>query len=197
MKVTAPTLLRPVPALLIAALLFSQTACYNSYFIDKGELEKLESTPDPREVVDVYADCASGAPAATPAKPGDKKAYRALVNGQLYAAAAADDKTASDATATASERPDCVKVPVSTANSVKVLTNDGRALRVTPFNFIMSETQLVSPEYDLLQSLKDVKGAEVKQFSTAKTVLTITGVTVGVVGAFVLISVLAPAEQGF
>lgn len=183
-----------MPALLIAALLLSQTACYNSYFIDKSELEKLESTPDPREVVEVYADCSGGAPAA----PADaKKAYRSVTRGQLYAATAADGKTATDASATASARPDCVKVPVSTANSVKVLTNDGRTLRVTPFNFIMSETQLVSPEYDLLQSLKDVKGAEVKQFSTAKTVLTITGVTVGVVGAFVLISVLAPAEETF
>lgn len=86
---------------------------------------------------------------------------------------------------------------MSTANPVNVVTKSGDAYRVTPFNFMMSEQQIVSPEYDLLLSLDEVEGGEVRQFSTWKTVGTILGVSAVAVGTFVGISVLAPEGEGF
>src|SRR5690606_19781655 len=90
----------------------------------------------------------------------------------------------------------CTDIPVSTANALNVRTTSGSLHRVTPFNFVMSDSQLVSPEYDLLLPMEEVSGAEVKQFSTWKTVATISGVSILAIGTFVGISLLAPEEQG-
>ena len=43
-----------------AGLCAMSTGCYNTYFIDKNELQKLQSTVEQREVVQVYADCPAG-----------------------------------------------------------------------------------------------------------------------------------------
>jgi hypothetical protein len=118
------------------------------------------------------------------------------------APAAEAPATATDATSTAPAaepvgRTGCERVPVSTANSVNVVSTSGESFRVTPFNFMMSEQQIVSPEYDLLMGLNQVKGAEVREFSTWKTVATIVGVSAVAVGTFVGISLLAPEGKGF
>ena len=88
-----------------------------------------------------------------------------------------------------------MNVPVSTANTLKVLTTDSDEHRITPFNFIMDSNQLVSPEYDLLLPNNNVQGAEVREFSTWKTVATIVGVTAVTVGTFVAVSVIAGDES--
>ena len=179
------------------AALGTQAACYNTYFIDTDELRKLESSVEPREVVDVYGDCPAGSqPAAT-------SRYRVL-GGELVAqneapadpAVATDAADASDAPDAANARPGCVMVPVSTANTIKVVGQE-REYRVTPFNFIMSDSQLVSPEYDLLLPLGEIEGAEVKQFSAWKTVGAIAGVTALSVGTFVAVGLLAGEGGGF
>ncbi len=189
---------------LFAVASFSQVACYNTYFIDKPELKKLESEVEQREVVVVYGDCDSSASAsADKSADGQKTAYKSLkLDGSRWAAAqGAKTDTASDATGTGDDMPParkgCTRVPVSTANPVKVVTKDGDTYRVTPFNFMMSDRQIVSPEYNLLLSLDDVKGGEVRQFSTWKTVGTILGVSAVAIGTFVGISVLAPKGKGF
>lgn len=186
------------------ALMMTQAACFNTYFIEKDELEKLESSVEQREVVQVYGDCAgSGAEEAAPAEPAATSRNVRALDGTMWAQADTGKTAtpaASDATTTgeaANERPGCVKIPVSTANTLTVVTTDEERLRVTPFNFIMDANQLVSPEYDLLRPLNEVKGAEVRQFSTWKTVATIVGVTVSTAGAFILISTLAGQESGF
>lgn len=185
---------------LLAIASFSQVACYNTYFIDKGELEKLESDVEQKEVVVVYGDCADTATASN----SEGTAYKSLqLKGSKWAqaegdeAATASDATGARATKEKTGRPGCERVPVSTANPVNVVTQSGEAYRVTPFNFMMSEQQIVSPEYDLLLSLDEVEGGEVRQFSTWKTVGTILGVSAVAVGTFVGISVLAPEGDGF
>lgn len=137
---------RLVATLAIAA--FLQAGCYNTYRISKGELEKLESGVEQKQVVKVKS--------------------------------------------TGGE-----DVPVSTANALNVVSNDGEKHRVTPFHFMMSEDQIVSPEYDLLLSTDDVEGAQVREFSTWKTVGMIAGVTLGTIGTFVGIGLLAPEGEGF
>ena len=178
---------------LMLVISFTQFACYNTYFISATELAKLESSVEPREVVEVLGDCA-----------GQPSAYRSVdLNGTQWAEAAEAEpgNEASDATSTsaapaaAAPRADgCTTVPVSTANALNVRTTDGARHRVTPFNFVMSDSQLVSPEYDLLLPMNEVSGADVKQFSTWKTVATISGVSLVAIGTFVGISLLAPEE---
>lgn len=216
---------------------FTQFACYNSYFIDKTELEKLEATVEPQEVVEVYGDCASPASAsvfelggpvyaqadtdeedadAPPSDPGSADdvmsdiediAGEADADETDDAAAGETDETAGQKTSTqqagndkaAAKQParaGCKSVQVSGANALQVVTAAGNE-RVTPFNFIMSGGQLVSPEYDLLVPLQQVEGAKVREFSTFKTVTTIVLVSAVAVGTFVGISILAPESDGF
>ncbi len=190
---------------LVAGLLVvmvSQLGCYNNYFVTKSELQKLESTVEPKEVVTVQGNCKGARAGLTPEEHAPDSKLLAQAD-----EASGEGETASDATGgsngsessgeekTASKN--CVSVAVSTSNPIRVVTNGGEQFRVTPFNFEMTQTQLVSPEYDLLLSLDQVEGAEVKDFSTWKTVATIAGATVASVGTFVAISALAPDQSGF
>jgi hypothetical protein len=175
----------------VAVVMLSQMACYNTYTISTSELAKLESRVERVEVVEVLADC-----------PAGSTAYRTLATeGLLAQAADGDDETATDATgggeASAAAHGGCTLVPVSTVNALTVLISDGSRQRVTPFNFVMDDIQLVSPEYNVLVPLSQVDGAEVREFSTWKTIATITGVSLVTVGTFVGISILAPDERGF
>ena len=177
-----------------------QVGCYNTYVIDREELRKLESSVEQREVVEVYGDCPTGSTATSRYRVLDGS-YVAQAEGDAPSAPevpAQDSGVASDAAGDApAGRAGCVTVPVSTANALRVVTIDNQTHRVTPFNFIMSDSQLVSPEYDLLLSLDQVTGAKVKRFSTGKTVATIVGVTLLTVGTFAAIAVLAPDDPGF
>ncbi|MEM1350530.1 MAG: hypothetical protein AAGI01_18360 [Myxococcota bacterium] len=185
----------------LASFVALQTGCYNTYFINQTELEKLESSIEQKEQVYVFGDCADNG--AAPAK-----ASRGLVlDGSLWAQADEGDTaapaTASDATDAAAAEPEipvqegCTTIPVSTSNAIKVVMDSGERLRITPFNFVMENGQLVSPEYDTLEQLSDVEGAEVRQFSTWKTVATVVGTTIITVGAFVAIGLLADDSEGF
>ncbi len=173
-------------ALLMGLGAITQLACYNTYTIDNNELAKLEASVERYETVEVLADC-----------PDTEDIGQ--LDGEMYATAE-DGGAVSDAMIKRVEDDDlrgCTLVPVSTVNALTVLTRDGGRERVTPFNFAMDDVQLVSPEYNLLLSLDNVEGAEVREFSTWKTAGTIAGVTMLTVGAFVGISVLAPEEEGF
>lgn len=202
MRATTKSLNKMTAMLTLAVL--TQTACFNTYIIEKDELKKLESSVEQREVVEVYGDCTA------PAASDDAKVEEAVktsvlsgLHGTFWAqvdAAKTEAPTATDATSVESQkstRSGCTKIPVSTTNTITLLTKSGDRERVTPFNFVMSPVQLISPEYDLLLPLSEVSGAEVRQFSTWKTVTTIVGVSALTIGAFVAISVFAPSDTGF
>lgn len=202
---------------------FTQTACYNTYFISKDELKKLESSVEQQATVLVYGDCPAGtkstafnpdfvglngslwaqtAPAeGLPKTPASDAADDALppeieeATKEIPDVAPTPDVEATEvATTLTSVPPGCTEVNVSGGNTLQIVTADGNQ-RVTPFNFIMNQKQLVSPEYDLLLTIDEVEGAEVSEFSTFKTVVTIVGVSAVAIGTFVGISVLAdPAE---
>ncbi len=181
---------------ILTSIAFVQLGCYNTYFVSKDELEKLESGVEVQEVVTVQADCKAGGSVAEDEQAGPK-----LAQAEQAGESESGGETASDAApAGAAEKGEgdeesdksasngCTKVPVSTANAINVVTTDGEQRRVTPFNFMMSEQQIVSPEYDLLMSLDNVKGAKVREFSTWKTVGTIAGVSAVTIGTFVGLS---------
>lgn len=159
--------------------------CYNSYFISKDELEKLESGVEVKEVVTVQADCRTGGSMAEGESLDGRKLAEAA---EAEGSSAESGETASDATSTSGKPKGCTEVPVSTANAINVVTDDGTKHRVTPFNFMMSQNQLVSPEYDLLLGLKRVDGAKVREFSTWKTVGMIAGVSAVTIGTFIGLS---------
>ncbi len=191
---------RKLVALLTLAA-FSQTACYNSYFISKNELEKLESTVEAQEVVEVYGDC-PGEVASLPSKtmwaqtdevPAAEPEEEPPVESTEVASDVTSDAPEEAVEAPATSNNGCALVKVSAGNALYIVKTDGEMRRVTPFNFIMSQGQLVSPEYNLLENLSDVNGAEVNEFSTWKTVATIAGVSAVAIGTFVGISLAAPS----
>ncbi len=184
-------------AALAAVFAMTQLACYNTYTINNDELSKLEASVDRYEVVEVLADC-----------PDDEVGHQSPgLDGTRFAEAATteppaevEEEVVTDALIKRVDTDDlrgCTKVPVSTVNALTVLTRGGTEQRVTPFNFVMDDVQLVSPEYDVLVQLDQVAGAEVREFSMAKTVAAITTISMLTVGTFVGISVLAPDEEGF
>lgn len=187
---------------LLTLAAFSQTACYNTYFISKNELEKLESTVEAQEVVEVYGDC-PGEVATLPTQtmwaqtdevPAAEPTEEAPVESTEVASDVTSDAPSDEATeAPATSYDGCALVKVSAGNALHIVKTDGEMKRVTPFNFIMSQGQLVSPEYNLLENLTDVNGAEVDEFSTWKTVATIAGVSAVAIGTFVGISLAAPS----
>ena len=200
---------RWVAVVTIAA--FVQMGCYNTYFISKDELEKLESGVEVKEVVTVYADCptdssvAGRAPAEGPRLAQAESSKSSKSNGEK-GAEGESSKKASDATpptkkaaekgeANENVPPGCTRVPVSTSNALNVVMENDETRRVTPFNFMMSEQQLVAPEYDLLVSLDNVKGAQVREFSTWKTIGMIAAVSAASIGTFVGISLTSEERQ--
>ncbi len=178
---------------LVTLVAFGPFACYNTYFISKDELEKLESGVETKEVVEVSADCNG----ATASSSRDLDGTRWAQASSSSSSTTSSDASGNPKSKTSSANGDCTRVPVSTSNAINVVSQEDEQFRITPFNFRMSQQQLVSPEYDLLLSLDRVKGAEVRQFSTWKTVGTIVGVSAATIGMFVGISVLAPEGDSF
>ena len=79
-----------------------------------------------------------------------------------------------------------VDVSVSATTPIKVQTATSE-FSVSPFNFALTESQLVAPDYDLLLSREDVTGAVVSEFNPTKTWSIAAGGLLAAVGAFVLI----------
>jgi len=77
-------------------------------------------------------------------------------------------------------------VTVSATTPIKVQTA-ARQFSVSPFNFALTESQLVAPDYDLLLSREDVTGAVVSEFNPTKTWTLAAGGLLAAVGTFVLI----------
>lgn len=77
-------------------------------------------------------------------------------------------------------------VSVSATTPIKVQTATSQ-FSVSPFNFALTEIQLVAPDYDLLLSREDVTGAVVSEFNSTKTWSIAAGGLLAAVGAFVLI----------
>lgn len=189
-------------AALLAVFAMTQIACYNSYTIDKSELSKLEASVDRYETVEVLADCPESADSDDEAETEETGA----LTGEAYAEAEAtepaedgDTEMATDGrtkTVDEDELQGCTMVPVSTVNPLNVMVSDGSEQRVTPFNFVMDDVQLVSPEYDLLVQLDQVEGAKVREFSPWKTTGAIAGVTAVTAGLMTAVVIIAPDEEG-
>lgn len=152
---------------LVALLGFLNTACFNTYRISTSELALLQSGFEAESVSVCVAANETEAGPVRVAQEGDAPIGRS-----------------------------CETVEVSLTNAVEVVTRDGGSYRVTPFNFTMSETQLVSPDYNLLLVRDQIDGAEVQVFSTGKTIGLIVGIAAVGVGSFLALSLLAGEDRG-
>ena len=179
---------------LVTAVALIQTGCYNTYFISKPQLGNLKSTVEQKASVKVIIDGCDEDAAA-----GAARVAPSAIVAQADGAAATD--AATDAGDPVDDNIDpetgCLTVRLNTASPLRVITNDGAYHRVTPFNFAMTDSQLVSPDYDLLLPIDSVDGAEVQTFSGWKTGLFIGGAVATAVATFVVISVTAGEERGF
>lgn len=87
-------------------------------------------------------------------------------------------------------------IEVSGGNPLTVITSDTSEYHITPFNFILSETQLVAPDYDLLLASDQLVNAEVKEISYGKTFGLVGGIMAVTIGLFVGISLIAGNGSG-
>jgi hypothetical protein len=81
-------------------------------------------------------------------------------------------------------------VEISPETPLEVQVGSGDTYRITPFNFLLNESQLVSPDYDLLLQADAVQGAQVREISYGKTWGLIGGVTAAVIAGFVVVAVI-------
>lgn len=88
----------------------------------------------------------------------------------------------------------CTGVSVSGTNALAVHTKDEKEHRITPFNFMMSQSQLVSPGYDKLLPRDQIEGAEVRILNPWKTIGASVGISAIAIGIFAGIS--ATSESG-
>lgn len=71
----------------------------------------------------------------------------------------------------------------------------GERYNISPFNFALSDQQLVAPDYDLLLSRDAITGARVSQFAKGRTIGLVVGSVLAAGGAFAAISLLAGSDS--
>lgn len=86
-------------------------------------------------------------------------------------------------------------VEVRATTPVQITTTNGERHNVSPFNFALTDRQLVAPDYDLLLDRNNVDGATVSQMNRGRTIGLIVGGVAVAAGGFALISVLAGSES--
>lgn len=89
---------------------------------------------------------------------------------------------------------DCV-VDVDRTTPLVLLTRDGARARVTPFDFALSDAQLVSPDDGVLVDRAGIAQASVRQLSLGRTAAMVVLVAGVAIGSFVLIRSQAGADQ--
>lgn len=80
------------------------------------------------------------------------------------------------------------QVEISPETPLDVQVADGTLYRVTPYNFTLTDTQLVAPDYDLLLGADAVVGAEVQEISYGKTFGLVGGIVAAVAGGFIALA---------
>ena len=90
---------------------------------------------------------------------------------------------------------DSCQVEVDGTTPLVLTTKDGRAHRLTPFYFHLSEAQVVSPDYGVLVDRKDLDRAEVRTLSTGGTIALVATIASAAVGTFLAIQLTAGQDE--
>lgn len=86
-------------------------------------------------------------------------------------------------------------ISVRATTPISVETVDGRRYSISPFNFALSDQQLVAPDYDLLLARNDIAGARVSQFNKGRTIGLVVGALAAAGGAFGAFFAIAGKED--
>ena len=86
------------------------------------------------------------------------------------------------------------RVEVDTTTPLILTTSQGTALRVTPFYFHLSQTQLVAPDYGVLVERDEIGGAAVRTLSVGRTAALVASVVLVAAGTFAAIQLTAGDE---
>ena len=89
---------------------------------------------------------------------------------------------------------DGCRVEVDTTTPLILTTSQGAPLRVTPFYFHLSKTQLVAPAYGVLVERDEIGSAAVRTLSVGKTVALVATVVLVAAGTFAAIQLTAGQE---
>ena len=92
---------------------------------------------------------------------------------------------------------DCEQIQVDEGNKIAIRTNDGSAFEVNAYNFVLTDTQLIAPDKDLLLYRKSIESADVKQMSFGKSLALAGTALAGTAAAVVFIIASAPQSEGF
>jgi hypothetical protein len=86
-----------------------------------------------------------------------------------------------------------MKVTITENSRVGVTTVDGVYHPISPFNFTLSELQLVAPDEDLLLARPQIANANIKLIDPTMTTVLVGGVALALIGGLVAI-MLNPSE---
>ncbi len=87
------------------------------------------------------------------------------------------------------------RVEVDTTTPLILTTTQGEALRVTPFYFHLSKTQLVAPDYGVLVERDEIGSAAVRTISVGRTVALVSTVVLIAAGTFAAIQLTAGTQS--
>ena len=88
------------------------------------------------------------------------------------------------------------EITITENSRVGVSDINGKYYSISPFNFTINNTQLVSPDEDLLLPTKAIEDANVKLVDPTNTALLIGSVAVVLIGAAIGVSVATPDCTG-
>lgn len=75
------------------------------------------------------------------------------------------------------------------------VTSGQGTVNLTPFDFTLTDSQLIAPDYNLLVPRRDITGATVGEFRKGRTIGLIVGSVLAAGAAFALVTVLAGEED--
>lgn len=85
------------------------------------------------------------------------------------------------------ETEDGQQVTITENSRVGVIDNSGQYYPISPFNFTLSELQLVAPDEDLLLPRPAIETANIKLIDPTNTSLLVGGTVLGLVAAMVVV----------
>ncbi len=88
-------------------------------------------------------------------------------------------------------------VVVTENTKIGVTDKSGVYHAVSPFNFTMSQNQLIAPDEDFLISKSEIESGNVKLVSGTKTALVVLSGFAAVIGGALYVTLTAEEEKGF
>jgi agmatine/peptidylarginine deiminase len=87
-------------------------------------------------------------------------------------------------------------VAVRASTPIQLITESQGRRNISPFNFSLTNTQLIAPDYDLLLPRAQISGARIQEYNKGRTMMLVVGSVLAAGASFAVISVLAGSDSG-